>query len=93
MSDVLQKMLSEMTPEIYQRLSYAVETGKWPDGVALTAAQREHALQLVLLWQAQHNCQPQHMSLAQGGEMVIKSKRELKQEFGISDEITKIYLN
>ena len=92
MSADLQRVLAEMTPEVYQRLVTATETGKWPDGVALTPNQKEHTLQLVLLWQARHNDNPQHMSVAKGGEMVMKSKRQLKEEFGIEDDITRINL-
>lgn len=33
-------MINSMTPEVYQRLVTAVELGKWPDGVALTAEQK-----------------------------------------------------
>lgn len=93
MSADLQRVLAEMTPEVYQRLVMATETGKWPDGVALTSQQKEHTLQLVLLWQARHNDNPQHMSVAKGGEMVMKSKRQLKEEFGIVDDVTRIKLD
>ncbi|MEI7252402.1 DUF1315 family protein, partial [Pectobacterium versatile] len=37
----LNDLIDAMTPEIYQRLVTAVELGKWPDGVALTAEQKE----------------------------------------------------
>ncbi|SEQ68948.1 hypothetical protein SAMN05216522_105186 [Rosenbergiella nectarea] len=93
MSADLQRVLAEMTPEVYQRLVTATETGKWPDGVALTPNQKEHTLQLVLLWQARHNDNPQHMSVAKGGEMVMKSKRQLKEDFGIVDDVTRISLD
>lgn len=79
----LDAMLASMTPEIYQRLMTAVETGKWPDGVALTAEQKENSLQLVMLWQARHNSDPQHMTLGTDGNIVMKSKQQLKAEFGI----------
>lgn len=46
------ELISMVTPEIYQRISTAVELGKWPDGVALTDEQKEHCMQIVLLWQA-----------------------------------------
>ncbi|KAB8313770.1 DUF1315 family protein [Erwinia endophytica] len=82
----LDHMIAAMTPEIYQRLVTAVETGKWADGVALTAEQKENSLQLVMLWQARHNEQPQHMSVGKGGELVMKSKKQLKEEFGIADD-------
>ncbi|WP_338556272.1 DUF1315 family protein [Erwinia sp. E_sp_B04_7] len=89
----LDEMIASMTPEVYQRLVTAVETGKWGDGVALTAEQKENSLQLVMLWQARHNDNPQHMSVGKGGEMVMKSKRQLKEEFGISDDsVTRIKL-
>ncbi|AIR61796.1 YeaC family protein [Cedecea neteri] len=79
----LDEMLSVMTPEIYQRLATAVELGKWPDGVALTQEQKDNSLQLVMLWQARHNTDAQHMTIDTNGQMVMKSKQQLKAEFGI----------
>lgn len=70
--------------EVYQRLSTAVELGKWPDGVALTEEQKENCLQLVMLWQARHNTEAQHMTIDTNGQMVMKSKQQLKEDFGIS---------
>ncbi|MCX8955899.1 YeaC family protein [Erwinia psidii] len=83
---VLDEMIAAMTPDVYQRLVTAVETGKWADGVALTPEQKENSLQLVLLWQAHHNEHPQHMTVGKGGELVVKSKKQLKEEFGIADD-------
>ncbi|AGB82733.1 Protein of uncharacterised function (DUF1315) [Serratia rubidaea] len=74
-------LVAAMTPEIYQRLAQAVELGKWPDGVALTPEQKENSLQAVMLWQAMHNHDPQHMSIGTDGQIVMKSKQELKQQF------------
>lgn len=89
----LDEMIGTLTPEVYQRLVTAVETGKWADGVALTPEQKENSLQLVMLWQARHNDNPQHMSVGKGGEMVMKSKKQLKEEFGIADDhVTRIRL-
>ena len=82
----LDEMINSMTPEVYQRLSTAVELGKWPDGVALTAEQKENCLQLVMLWQARNNIDAQHMTIDTNGEMVMKSKQQLKVEFGITPE-------
>ena len=81
-------MISGMTPEIYQRLVTAVELGKWPDGVALTPEQKENSLQLVMLWQARNNTDAQHMTIDTKGQMVMKSKRELKEDFGITPKPT-----
>ncbi|WPG22642.1 YeaC family protein [Kosakonia cowanii] len=80
----IDEIVSNMTPEIYQRLVTAVELGKWPDGVALTPEQKENSLQLVMLWQARNNVQAQHMTIDTNGQMVMKSKQQLKEEFGIT---------
>lgn len=75
-----ERILASMTPEIYQRLMTAVELGKWPDGVALTAEQKENCLQMVMLWQSRHNRDPQHMSIGTDGQITMKSKRSLLAE-------------
>jgi len=80
----INELVASMTPEVYQRLATAVETGKWPDGVALTPEQKENSLQLVMLWQARHNTDAQHMTIDTKGQMVMKSKQQLKEEFGIT---------
>ncbi|GAL59265.1 hypothetical protein YeaC [Pseudescherichia vulneris NBRC 102420] len=80
----INELVASMTPEVYQRLATAVETGKWPDGVALTPEQKENSLQLVMLWQACHNTDAQHMTIDTNGQMVTKSKQQLKEEFGIA---------
>jgi uncharacterized protein YeaC (DUF1315 family) len=77
----LEDLISVMNPEIYQRLVQAVELGKWPDGVALTPEQKENSLQMVMLWQARHNKDAQHMSIGTDGQIVMKTKQELKQQF------------
>ncbi|OON40598.1 hypothetical protein BTJ39_08640 [Izhakiella australiensis] len=89
----LEAMIASMTPEVYQRLATAVETGKWADGVPLTAEQKEHSLQLVLLWQSRNNDDPQHMSIGRDGQIVTKSKQQLKKEFGIAEQdVTRLKL-
>ena len=80
----INELVASMTPEVYQRLVTAVETGKWPDGVALTPEQKENSLQLVMLWQARHNTDAQHMTIDTNGQMVMKSKQQLKEDFGIA---------
>lgn len=77
----LDDIINSMMPEVYQRLSTAVELGKWPDGVALTEEQKENCLQLVMLWQARHNIEAQHMTIDTNGQMVMKSKQQLKEDF------------
>ncbi|MDU1062388.1 MAG: YeaC family protein [Leclercia adecarboxylata] len=80
----IEEMIKGMTPEVYQRLVTAVELGKWADGVALTAEQKENCLQLVILWQARNNTDAQHMTIDTQGQMVMKSKQQLKEDFGIA---------
>ena len=80
----IEQMIDSMTPEVYQRLVTAVELGKWPDGVALTSGQKENSLQLVMLYQARHNSDAQHMTIDTNGQMVMKSKQQLKEDFGIA---------
>lgn len=80
----LEDVLASMTPDIYQRLVTAVELGKWPDGGVLTPEQKENSLQLVMLWQQRHNTQPAHMTIGTDGQIVMKSKQQLKEEFGIT---------
>lgn len=82
----IDELISAVTPQVYERLSTAVALGKWPDGVALTSEQKENALQLVLLWQARHNSEPQHMTVGTDGQIVMKSKQQLKALFGIGPE-------
>ena len=52
--------------------------------MALTEAQKENSLQLVMLYQARHNSDAQHMTIDTNGQMVMKSKQQLKEDFGIA---------
>ena len=79
----IEQIIASMTPELYQRLATEVELGKWPDGVALTPEQKENSMQLVMLWQARNNTDAQHMTIDTNGQMVMKSKQQLKEDFGI----------
>lgn len=82
----LDDMISSLTPEVYQRLVTAVELGKWPDGVALTPEQKENCLQLVMLWQSRNNHEAQHMTLNTSGQIEMKSKQQLKADFGVTPQ-------
>ncbi|MEQ8514947.1 MAG: DUF1315 family protein [Chromatocurvus sp.] len=48
--DEYDKLVGSLTPDVYRRLKRAVETGKWPDGREVTAAQREHCLTAIIAW-------------------------------------------
>lgn len=54
----LQTLLDNITPDIYTALKRAVELGKWPNGVRLSAEQRETCLQAVIWYDARHK--PEH---------------------------------
>lgn len=77
----VEQLLSAMTPEVYERLNYAIETGRWLDGTPITKEQRDSCMQAVMLYQSKHNHDSQHMSVAVGGEVTFKSKAELKKQF------------
>lgn len=77
----LEQMLQAVTPEVYENLKYAVETGKWQNGQKLTDKQREDSLQLVMAYQAKVEKSTEHFTIGADGQMVMKSKRELKKEF------------
>lgn len=47
----LQHLLNQITPEIYGNLKTAVETGKWPNGAALTQEQKELCLEAMIVWE------------------------------------------
>ncbi|WP_070967480.1 YeaC family protein [Vibrio sonorensis] len=76
-----EQLINAITPEVYERLLYAVETGKWPEGTPLSQEQRDSCMQAVMLYQSKHNSDAQHMTVAQGGEISFKSKAELKKQF------------
>jgi uncharacterized protein YeaC (DUF1315 family) len=48
------QLIDSMTPELYRRLQRALETGRWPDGRALTAEQRQHSMRAVIAWGEAH---------------------------------------
>lgn len=80
-----EQLLEAMTPDTYERLLYAVETGKWPEGGKLSQAQRDSCIQAVMLYQSKHNTNAQHMTIAAGGEISFKSKSELKKQFSVKE--------
>ncbi len=77
----IQQLVSAMTPQIYENLRTAVEIGKWPDGKPLTDEQKSNSLQAVLMYQSRVEQSEQHMTIGKNGEVVQKSRSQLKQEF------------
>lgn len=71
-------LLASISPETFDRLVAAVETGRWPDGVALTEAQKESTIQLVMAYQAKYCPSDEPFRIGPDGLLVTRSKREMK---------------
>jgi uncharacterized protein len=74
-------LVQAMTPETYEKLSDAVATGRWADGNSLSESQRADCLQLVMAYQAQVLKSEELFTIGADGQMVYKSKAELKKQF------------
>ena len=85
--------IMQMPQEVYERLKTAVELGKWPDGKPLTDEQKATSLQAVMAWQSMHLDNPEHMNIGRDGEIVMKSKSELKRQYRNEEEIVRVDLN
>lgn len=89
----IEKLLAGLTPEVYENLKFVVETGKWKNGNVATQEQRDNALQLVIAYQSKVEKSTQHFTIGEDGEMVIKSKTELKKEFLAENDIARFNEN
>jgi hypothetical protein len=85
----IEKLVNTISPEIYERLKYGAATGKWPDGTPLSSAQKEQTVQLVMMYQAKIEKSNEQFTVGEDGQMVQKSKAELKKEFKSSNEIAR----
>lgn len=74
-------LIENMSEDMYLRLKYAAETGKWPEGTVVDDKQRESALQLSMAYQAKYLDSKEMLSVGADGKIVNKTKRELKAEF------------
>ncbi len=52
--DAFKETIQAMNEETYLALRKGVEIGKWPNGMALTQAQRETSMRAVLAYEAFH---------------------------------------
>ncbi|MBQ1783810.1 MAG: DUF1315 family protein [Gammaproteobacteria bacterium] len=77
----LRELVTAMDESAFLRLRSAVETGFWEDGIALTDDQRRYAMQATMLYQAWHGGGDDHLSIASDGQIIHKSKAELKTQF------------
>ena len=79
----IKQLVESLTFPQYESLKTALELGKWPDGNRLSDEQRENTMQLVMAYQSLVLKSDDHMSIGGDGEVVLKSKAELKKLFGI----------
>ncbi|WP_448211595.1 YeaC family protein [Colwellia sp. MEBiC06753] len=82
--DILQ-VVENLTEEMYLRFLSAVETGKWPEGTPVDQAQRDTAMQIVMAYQSKRLKSTEMLTIGENGEIVNKTKRELKAAFNVSE--------
>ena len=78
--------VKHMSEDMYLRMKHAAETGKWPEGTTVEKTQRDVALQISMAYQAIHLDSQEMLTIGADGEMVNKSKRELKEQFTSVDD-------
>lgn len=78
--DIL-NIVDSMSEDMYQRLKHAAETGRWPEGTEVDQAQRDSAMQLTMAYQARKLNSDEMLTIGPDGELVNKTKRELKAQF------------
>lgn len=50
----IDSLVADITPEIYQSMQKAIETGKWPNGVPVNEEQRANCLQIIIAYDELH---------------------------------------
>lgn len=86
-------LVSSITPDIFERLLQAVELGKWLDGVKLSDEQREHSIQLVMAYQARYCPSEEPFRVGADGQLVTRSKRDMKADLKGENTIASFSLN
>lgn len=86
-------LVSSITPETFDRLLQAVELGKWPDGAKLSEQQREHCIQLVMAYQAKYCPSEEAFRIGADGQLVTRSKRDMKADLKGENTIASFSLN
>ncbi|WP_076418758.1 MULTISPECIES: DUF1315 family protein [Colwelliaceae] len=83
------QLVENMDESMYLRLKHAAETGKWPEGTKVDQAQRDSSLQIVMAYQAKHLNSDEMLTIGANGEIVTKTKRELKEAFSDQNNIAR----
>lgn len=73
-------LVSAMSVETYQKLVDAVATKRWADGTLLSEQQHAQSMQLVMAYQAKILRSEEPFTIGTDGQMVVKSKAEMKQK-------------
>lgn len=71
-------LIATITPATFEKLLAAVETGRWPDGVQLSAKQRDHSLQLIIAYQARYLPGEDLFTVGADGQLIVKPKAQVK---------------
>ncbi len=87
--DIIQ-LVDNMSEEMYLRLKCAAETGKWPDGTSVDKEQQMSAVQITMAYQSKHLNSDQTLSIGPKGEMIIKTKSELRSDFPQAEDSNSI---
>ncbi|MGB1198018.1 MAG: YeaC family protein [Thalassotalea sp.] len=82
----INSFVENMPHEMYLRLKHAAETGKWPEGTETGKEQQQRSLQLIMAYQAKHLDSDEILTIGADGEIVTKTKRELKASFAQPEE-------
>lgn len=72
-------LIRSITPETYKTLKLAMEIGKWGDGTALTAEQKELTMQAMIIWE-QKNLPEEERTGYLGGNQCASKSKELSAE-------------
>jgi uncharacterized protein YeaC (DUF1315 family) len=82
-----------MSAETYTKLVEAVSTRRWADGSLLTDTQHAQSMQLVMAYQSKVLKSDEPFTIGSDGQMVIKSKTEMKAQFGADNAIARFVHN
>ncbi len=85
----IDQLVQSMTQDTYHKLQQAVETGKWPDGAKLNDDQLSSCMQAVMLYQSKVKPSGEHFTVGPDGEIVTKSREQLKQQFTTQHSIAR----
>lgn len=81
-----QKLIENLNPEIYLRLKQALETGKWPDGSALSDEQKLICMDAILSWEVEHVSPEQRTGYIDRGHKAKDERCETQQVLQLDDK-------